>query len=353
MSSRFNRGSDAELCYASGELPTPDPLSELYDKPDRRKRRTRGSSEDDEDQEQPEYLLNEDFRAGGPSLCPVPVVSLPVNLPEVKALDENPHRSNVFETLRSWNVDVRGYGVCMRRSQFYMEDTPVPTLLILAKKHKLDSNWRKACKQIRSFLNLIGCSHVSVEIAHERAFEPTQCFPIKPNNAIYPVWNQVRTTILHEIDLEDWKILECFRLGTSQNPNNNFPTIMVTVDGNSTQKWQPVREHIVGILNRFNLKDVAVAIAKGRVWRSTNGGMEKDLPPSTWEKKAQFDISLGFRGSLHSSATFGGYLDLKNKKGNWHRFETTCYHAILPDTRLLGPKDKNSKLNPMNFWLTL
>lgn len=343
MESKYNRGADSELCYASVELQNIEDTG-VPPSSDRRKRRTFGSSVDDDEEEMsPDNLLNADFRAGSPSLCPVPVISfaLPRNLSHIAALEEEPYRSKIYAILHRWEVDITGYGVCLRQPRLYPEDQPILTLLIMAKRrHNLDPNWLRACQQIRSFLSTKGLDEVSVEIADKRAFKPVYCFPVRQDDAIFSVWDKVRDTILREIDLKDWKVLEWFRLGSSEDALNNPPTVMVTVDRDSVRKWSPVRGDIIQILKRFGLGKVAVSIAKGCVYRSTDTSLEADMPQTTWGKKARVGVSLGVHddnGARSSSATFGGFIELLNENGEWHRFGLTCYHAVLPDTDRLGP----------------
>lgn len=327
MSLHF-RDSDSELAYAtpvgSFWLPTAPGL-------DGRQRRSRGSSDDNEDQDYPENFVNTDYRAGGPYLAPSPVktYNLPSYYSSFEALRENPHYAAVRGILRKWEVEIRDYGVSMRRAQFYPNDKPIPTLYIVSRKRRQDESWVSAALEIRAYLVNRGFKDVSVEIADQLAFRQALCFPVHNTDSIYPLWDKVCDSILGTFDLTDWRILECFRHGFSSNRFDNPPTVMVTVDRRSTKKWKKVRESIIEILKGFGLGGVAVRISKGSVMLAA-GPPHEEIPSAAWEGRAMLGVSMGPSENPYGSATFGGFIELMNREKKWFKFGLTCYHAILP-----------------------
>jgi hypothetical protein len=288
--------------------------------------------------------VNEDFRAGGPYLCSVPVLSVPwPGNHQHQALNESDLFESVHTILNRWSVELQSYHLCGRQSKRDPEQTPIPTILILAKKLQLDFKWLEACREIHSLLVSNAMAEVSVEIADERAFRRILCFPVRSNDGIFPLWDSVCSAILNELNLEDMKCIECFRLGTDRDPLNNPPTVMVTVAKSSTRDWKQVREQIVSILNRFKLPSVAIAIAKGTIQRGIDV-VDRRLPRNAYQHESQVGLSLGVHKSNHSASTFGGWVELCNAKtGNWHNFGITCYHCVLPDQKKLSRADQQSR----------
>jgi hypothetical protein len=331
------RGSDFELSYASTASGAP------YSPPglDGRKRRTRGSSEDDEDKTYPENFVNSDYRAGGPSLASVPVISLSLaSSSQIGALREDPHFTTIRAILADWGVDVRDYGVALRRARYYPEDQPIPTVCIISRKHTLDESWVQAALEVRAYLTRRGFIEVSVEIADQAAFQQALCFPVQRTDSIYPLWDRVCNMILGSFDLKDWRIVECFRYGYSQDVWANPPTIMVAVDRRATRRWNVVREGIVGILRHFGLGNVAVRIYRGRVQLATDP-FQHDIPETAFDDKARLGVSLGPGNNPYGSATFGGFVELLNRRNEWRKLGLTCYHAVIPSLR---DEEKDSDL---------
>lgn len=82
VSTRHNRGSEVELCYAS---PVTTIGATAARTRDGRRRKTRGSS-DDSGEQLSDGLVDEDLRTGGPYLCAIPTRS--ESLPKYHPLHE-------------------------------------------------------------------------------------------------------------------------------------------------------------------------------------------------------------------------------------------------------------------------
>lgn len=105
-------------------------------------RRSKGSSDDDESSFFPVEFINEDLRASGPYLVPVPVENkaLPRNSP-LKVLEEEPHRSKIYSILSQLKMDIREHGMMLRQAKNYPGDLPSPTLLFLKRKITRNMDW--------------------------------------------------------------------------------------------------------------------------------------------------------------------------------------------------------------------
>ncbi|KAL2005453.1 hypothetical protein VTN00DRAFT_2664 [Thermoascus crustaceus] len=180
---RRNRGLEVEICYASPSVTAVG--TALHFKPpvapsasDGRKRKTGGSS-DDSGEPLSDDLINEDLRTGCPYLCAIPTRSLrfPKNHPFVAHLhgDASNLLRNIGTILQSYQVDYQSVDLCGRQSKFDPEPYPIPTVLVLARKHNLDQKWLEASRMIRPLLLVLS------------------------TDAIYPVWNEVCDPILSKL----------------------------------------------------------------------------------------------------------------------------------------------------------
>lgn len=282
----------------------------------------------------PEGFVNLDLRVGGPYLAPVPVIGsmVPSHLKHLEELQNPPHRANIDKILSTWRVQDRGYCVAMRSGKNYPEDELIPTLVVDAAKRRGGESWIDAALEIRQYVKQHGFEEVNVEIANDEAFRPAHTFPVLKTDAVYSKWDDVCKTILGELDLTDWVLLECFRFGCEKDAEQNPPTVIVTVARDSSRKWRASRDQIISILTRFSLLDVAVVFQKGYMHRGV-GLLGREVPRSAWDGKAKLGVSLSSVNDPDSSATFGGYVQLQNKKGNWHKFGIACYHAVLPSLK--------------------
>ena len=55
-----------------------------------------------------------------------------------------------------------------------------------------------------------------------------------------------------------------------------------------------------------------------------------NIPSAAWGDNTRLGVSMGPNDNHARSATFSGFIKLLNKRGEWHRFGLTCYHAVLP-----------------------
>ncbi|KAL1986596.1 hypothetical protein VTN96DRAFT_6174 [Rasamsonia emersonii] len=331
VSMRRNRSSEVELCYVSPSIDTPGAVvSAPFVAPD------------DSGVELSDGLVDEDLRTGGPYLCAIPTRSVPIPKyhPLQPRLEDRDARllKTINSILQSHDVDFQSIDLCGRRSEFDPEPDLVPTVLVLAKRHALDKNWLEACREIRTFLINENLSSVSVEIADLRAFEPLQYSPVLPTDTIYYIWDKVLDRILTQLDLAEIKCVECFRMGTSDNHNENPPTVILTVAKQSTKDWRPVREDIIGIVDSFHLPTVGVSIGPGDIVRQN--GVSVAYPLNAYQDGAQAGLSLGIHGSMLSAGTFAGWVQLKNPRtGEWEKFGLTCFHCVDPGTNSISTTD--------------
>ncbi|OXV06241.1 hypothetical protein Egran_05991 [Elaphomyces granulatus] len=308
---RSNRGSETELSYAS-----PAPLRLLLVAPspshagDGRRRKNRGSSDDSGAE------LSDENQQGR-------VVHL---LEKVNSI------------LLSHEVAFQSVDMCGRRSRVDPELDVSPTVLVLARRNALDKSWLNACRDIRAFLAKENLSSFNVEIADERAFELPRYSPVLPSDAIFCVWDKVWDQILMKLDLKDIVCIECFRMGTSDNPKENPPTVILTVIKQSARDWRQVREAVVGVLNYFNLPMVGVSIGPGNILRQDGGWIE--YPLDAYQDAAQAGVSLGIHGSALSAGTFAGWVEIKDPRtGEWTKLGLTCFHCVDPGSNSVSSTD--------------
>ncbi|KAK2847610.1 hypothetical protein FQN49_005716 [Arthroderma sp. PD_2] len=309
---------------------------------DGRTRSSRGSSDDSEELREDGWI-DEDLRAGGPTLAPAPstTISLPPESPYNSRLDGRGELSKQLRTiLEEAGVTAKAFTFCYRQCPLFLDDELIPTLIIDAKRKSPDDKWLSASKEIYELLKENDLSYFNVEIYDERLDTPKYSTPVPSSDPIYPLWDEILNQILNGIDCRSVLAIECFRYGENFDGDKNPVTVIITVDRTSNGPWKDTREIIISILSRHSLHHVAVLISQGQIYRSADS-LDRRLPENAWEDPMQVGLSLGVYQSRHSSSTFGGWVELKHEEGSdWKRLGLTCFHCVLPNLSDLSLDDK-------------
>lgn len=102
------------------------------------------------------------------------------------------------------------------------------------------------------------------------------------------------------------------------------------VSRSSSRPWNPVREQVVNILDRFGFAEVGVMIVTGEIQRELeDDALAPRLPRSAGNVPAQVGMSMGISNSKISLSTFGGFIEiyLPNTCG-WTKLGLTCFHYV-------------------------
>lgn len=337
---RMNRSS--EEAYASPvlrflseppvSLPSPHISQERF-------RRTRGSSTDEDETE--DGILSEDFRAGGPFLCTVPAIGTPLSSDHPLQRQWPELCPKFVEILSKYRIQNSTMDPCLRTSETNEDEGPIETVLICAHRTERDDSWKNTCKDVLSILWSSGFDNVSVELIDERANIEKITSPVMPKDSIYSKWDDISRKICDLLGLEGWLSLECFRRGTSQDPQESHPTVLLTVPRDTTKEWKSKRDEISMLLDNEGLGEVAVEIIRSMIWRATEVDLTSVvLPDHAWETRVKLGASIGVHNSDYGGSTFGGFVELLDSEKNiWRVFGLTCYHAVEP-----GNVPPNSKL---------
>ncbi|KAJ9289366.1 hypothetical protein DTO021C3_3192 [Paecilomyces variotii] len=348
-STRRNRGSEVLLAYASPSVSPPssesDDTSSISPLRDGRRRKNRDSSNDADSAELPDGLVDEDFRAGGPYLCHVPVRSIELHRssPFSSPMDSRGlHLVRVIsEILRSYDIQPQLLDFCGRISTIDPEMSPTPTVVVLTENRPFGNRWIDACRSIRRLLVAReGLYQYSVEIASRRAFQPPFYFPTKHTDAIYRMWPHVLDRILAMDITTDVNAIDCFRMGYEERRDDNPPTVILSVERRSQRNWKVLRESIVHLLNSLGLWSVGVSIGPGAVVKQVAH------PLDLYKTGAQAGVSLGVHGSNNNNnnkaaGTFAGWIEIENPRTNqWEKFGLTCFHCVDPGLNSVPTADQ-------------
>ncbi|KAH8430003.1 uncharacterized protein LDX57_007676 [Aspergillus melleus] len=338
---RASRGSEREESYASPKclhLVGSGPSSS-----DGRKRRNHGSSSDEEHVVKWDGFSDEDLRVGGPYLCAIPVktIAVPTDHPFYSRVVENvaPLNQGVRDILATADIRFHDMGFCGRTSVYDPEPTPALTLYIDANRSSIDDKWITTARIIHSFLVSNGVFGVSVELADPRAFDPIILHPVRNTLPIFS-WERVAWAIIQQSIIHQWTTLGCYEI-TAPGEEKQV-TVLVTVDPSVNKDWRGVREHLVWILDSFELSSVAVRIVKDRVLRG-GGFSGPRLPLTALTAPAQVGQSIGVQGTEYAIGTFGGWVEMKDGNGRWEQFGLTCAKCVLPPGDLLSAEQQLGK----------
>ena len=309
----------------------------------KRRVRIQGLSEESEAPLVPilDKIRNEDFRAGGPILCRIPTVSVPVTTgPAFDAWSAGPLAASIRTILNKWSVGV--YNVSLVERSFKFDDSmPThPTIFVYnTVKQKPTNNWLKACLEIRACCNKYGFPDMNVEIADARGLETILSSSVESHHTIAPLWPKLRIEIVKVLGKRDWIALSLLRRGKESLPHPHPVTVVVTVDLDSEDgDWEHISRQIAGLLDAVNLTSVMVEIGRGKLWKSAE---HEPLPADSWTETVKFGGSMKARDPLVGSGTLGGIIRLHSPKdGTFRDYGLTCFHCVVSEqsTNVWGQK---------------
>ncbi|KAI9926149.1 hypothetical protein MW887_004612 [Aspergillus wentii] len=265
-------------------------------------------------------------RAGGPYLC-----SLPATCDEIfrwGKRDEAPRvEVDVQAILRDSKINYRSVQVTGRVSKVDPEPTPVPTVLVHARRRSILEDWWGLSRKIHAYVKkqLPG---FCVEIIEDAVDIESFCYPVLLSDTIVEKWPTIRQTILVELQnqLWDWTALECWRFGRDEkNILNNPVTVIVSVLKRADRSFDTNMQCIRDILAYFDEPNVDVLFMKDE---------SKDyvlLPEHALSRNAQPGVSIGIRNSSAGSSTLGGVVEVRFPGSpRWNPYGLTCFHCIYP-----------------------
>ncbi|KAM5471939.1 hypothetical protein MauCBS54593_003346 [Microsporum audouinii] len=313
---------------------------------DGRLRSSRGSSEDNDEPPPPDGWVDQDLRAGGPTLAPSPSISIyypSTNSPYRSMMDAKSDLSkSILTVLHGSKVKVKTFLFCCRRCVYFPDDNPIPTLLVDAERESHDDQWLPVCKILHNLLQANNLTIFNVEIYDDRLNLTRYPSPVPSSDPIYPLWEEVLDQILISIDCSHVLTIDCFRFGQRDNQNGDPTTIIITVEPKtSSYSWRGSRETIISILNTYNLQHVSVLITQGLVYQGKDNSLDRGLQNTSWQDHLQVGLSLGVYQSKHSASTFGGWVEIQQQEGSsWQKLGLTCFHCVIPSLDDLSPNHK-------------
>lgn len=322
--------SDEEAYAGPAQLPTQIPTPSPP-RPLKRTRRNKGASEGDDVSERGE-IRNEEFRAGGPYLCNLPVSSGALNTKSQLYLSwyRDGLADEVRKILDCFNVQWREI-LAVTRECARKSEAPVETILILAERKAPTENWIRPCESIRKQCISRGLFQANVELADERGLKPVLSFVVERIAPILQEWHILEPKILSLLGTEPWLALELLRRGQDLTGNNNPITVVITIEEQSDSDWSLIRDKVVNLLEDSGYADVAVEIGRGIVTTGTKKD-PKILPEKAYNLPALPGTSIAPRGSSISAGTFGCFLKIRQSSNHkWQIKGITCHHVILPD----------------------
>ncbi|KAJ5614821.1 hypothetical protein N7528_008475 [Penicillium herquei] len=234
-----------------------------YGKPstDGRKRRSYDSGSDSSTASS-EGFHNEDFRAGGPYLCSLPVRTLLVPISHINHDQLFRATFRAHEIFKNHDIQTQSLGAFQRVSIANPESQPILTLLASARRECVDDMWITAAKEVYEWLKTCNLSHVSVEILDPRAIKPPCLWPILRDDEIFSMWNSKILPQILELDLSGVSSISCCRRGFTKDLSDSTSTISFSVCDriDNPRDWKNLRDMVCQVLDKNNIKDVAVII---------------------------------------------------------------------------------------------
>lgn len=168
------------------------------------------------------------------------------------------------------------------------------------------------------------------------------CYAVGEMDSIYPVWDEVCRRMIESSDLQEWVSLECYRYGREDNPTHNPLAVLLSLYPDSQADWTPIRNHMVVILDSFELWDVAVYIIPDVIFRGFGPIPKSLLPDTACKEKVQAGLSVGLSTAEGDAGTLGGFVEIQHQDGTWKKLGVTCFYVAYPQSRGELPDEDNA-----------
>ena len=283
-----------------------------------------------------EEITGSEFRVGGPEICRLPLIDFPLQKDERAQVEweSGGLRQFVASVLRRLKIDHEAT-ILSRRSWVWEEQNAMAetiAIVVLAKNHEQKSDWYRACYEIRSRVTAIGLDSLNIDIGTLAGFKAAKSYLVEKDAKICQVWENLKSGIKEILGSTDWLAIDLLRRGISPIPTENPITIAITVSEESPKDdWNMERDALVGLLEKTNLPEVAIAIARGSI-RTASTHDRQILPPDSYQQESMVGRSVGSARYTKESGTLGGFLELVFSDATTRLVACTCYHCVLPDS---------------------
>ncbi|KAI9373417.1 hypothetical protein BJX61DRAFT_382548 [Aspergillus egyptiacus] len=326
-----------ELSYASEALPARPSSSNPLTRTDHRRRRTNRSSTDSDPIRQWDGFIEEDYRAGGPNLCPLPArtPSIPQEHPEWNhlILHGEPVLREISRIVeRTLHVACVDASFVCRQAVFDRSSQPQLTVLINVKRDDPEArSWIGVAREVKKYLSSQGITTVAVELLDPEFGRQPYIWPCFPSDAIWDVWEKLAMKIVSHVGLQDCVSMGCHRIGVHESREMCAPTILLSVERGSRRNWKVVREKIVEMLQKFSLGMVAVLIREDLPVSTVGDEPDFVVSGSFCTERAKNGYSIAYHHGHKGQGTLGGWLEIQNpSNGVWMPMVITCAHCVLP-----------------------
>lgn len=210
-------------------------------------------------------FIEEDLRAGGPCLCPLPLqnLSVPKSSPLVKHIAHAfvLTRFHVRDILRSHRIKFTRFSYSLNASTRGEKTYSIPTLNIEAFRHSPDEPWLEITREIYAFLASRGFPDMAVDMRRPSLDKLYFAVPLKSDLAD-PIWSSLFYELSGTPDEQEVLSYEVCRLGYDPLPKDNPLTLVVKVCEETQRDWRLYRNEMVYLLDRIGLSHLAVSIVK-------------------------------------------------------------------------------------------
>lgn len=254
-----NPGSSIEVCYAS-----PVSMGPHLEGDDGRIRTSHSSSRDDINAPL-DCFIEEDFRAGGPCLSPLPI-GFPALSDTHPAYDRimdafYTTRFQVRDILRTRGVDYHSIGYHLNYHESSDFTYSIPTINVAATRHSLDEPWLETAREIYAFVASRRFPDIAVDIYDSDACQIRRHSLLLEDFETTP-WTEATAAITDF--LAGLEVVDCdfARIGPGATAEENTPTVVLIVCEQSGRDWRLLREKVVAVFDVYGLSHVAVSIVK-------------------------------------------------------------------------------------------
>ena len=348
---------------ASYPTPSATSSSSLQSSDAKRRRLQDSSSEGSELDITPVSARNytaERYRVGIPALALLPLQARP--LPDSPATTKfREFEPRIHHILREKDIDFEAHEteVVYRTIPGDSPSEDDATVIIYASwiDDERAQSWYLAAHEIKNVLITSALTRsLKVELLSWHLTEPRVIDIVEASHPLVGAWPIVNSRI-HEI-LEGyprlnmgWKSIDALRIGyRSEDPTPMPVTISIIVDyALNRRDWfraERLIKAMVDQIDNYDLTDVQVEFERGMIdpsmafplYKPDRVGEDYDIIPEDYPDRVSMGSSFGpdkyFTCNSNElpipgpTATIGGYLEIRQKGGNWKKYAITNYHCV-------------------------
>ena len=216
-----------------------------------------------------------------------------------------------------------------------------PRIQIGVSSTKDHSHWKEIIGLLSKELSKdTESAHIGVDIESPN---PNSMFVIMPDHPFVTTWSGLRDKVLSSLHGYEWRAVDVFLYGETSKTAE--PTIFITMEERQSDEWSEIRrriQQVVGVDVKVEKREGNVQALGSRINGTNSTGSH---PHQAYANPMHNGWGIGVDSI--STGTLGGFITLRDKRGETFVYGLTTYHVVRPEMRNFPASiDRGSKTRP-------